>query len=104
MRRMRLVEQLSGTGELIRNHQVLQQARYSIRVYQKMLDGHPDQPMLDTLRIEGTLDSEYLRDTLGMVGEEFTLRLNDGRCLDITVLDHRGKIAGRGRGPYAEPA
>lgn len=31
-----------------------------------------------------------------MVGVDLTLRLNDGRYIEIALLDHCGRIAGRG--------
>jgi hypothetical protein len=92
---MRLLEQLSGIGELLQGNEVLQEAHYKIRIYQKVQDAESDQPKPDSVRIEGTLDSELLRDPLGIVGAELTLRLMDGRCVPITVLDHRGRISGR---------
>jgi|SRR5678816_3831686 len=94
---MKLVEQLSGSGPLIRDNEILFTVRYDIRRFQGMSSS--GLPIPGMFRIEGMLDVESSEKLEGCVDRPLTLRLEDGRALRIRVADRSGRILSEGHGP-----
>ena len=94
---MKLVEQLSGIGPLIRDNEILFTVRYDIRRFQGMSSA--GLPIPGIFRIEGMLDVESSEKFERCVGLPLTLRLEDGRALRITVADRGGRVLSEGHGP-----
>lgn len=94
---MKLVEQCSGVGELVRCGEVLRRVRYQIDRYQGMLPS--GMPLPGKHRIEGRVDSEPATDSSDLIGEVLTLRMEDGRALGITLADASGRVLAEGHGP-----
>ena len=94
---MKLVEQLSGSGPLIRDNEILFTVRYDIRRFQGMSSS--GLPIPGMFRIEGKLDVESSEKLETFVDRPLTLRLEDGRALRITVVDRSGRILSEGHGP-----
>ena len=89
---VRLVEETSGTGELLLKSLVLRQVRYRIKVFQGMFGNGMPNPTQRT--VEGSIDFEG--DTAAdLVGASLTLKLEDGRRIGVTIADDAGTILQR---------
>mgnify|MGYP003578738596 CR=1 FL=1 len=93
----KLVEECSGTGELIERGVVVRHVRYSVNRFQGMLEGS-GMPIPGLHRIEGSIDVAP-DDDGRLLGAPLTLRLEDGRSLAITLVDREGRILTEGHGP-----
>jgi hypothetical protein len=94
---MKLVEELSGRGELRSKAESLGQVDYQITRYQGVVESGLPVPGLH--RIEGALTFENPAASAALVGLPLTLRLEDGRALGITLADADGRVLAEGHGP-----
>lgn len=92
----KLVEQLSGTGELVHEETVVQTVRYTIARYQGMFEGN-GMPIPGLHRIEGSTDFEVA--DVSLIGRPLTLRLEDGRALRVMLAARDGRLLSEGHGP-----
>jgi hypothetical protein len=90
----RLVEECSGSGDLIQGADVLGRVQYRFDRYQGMMIGS-GMPIPGLHRIRGSISTV----SPDMVGADATLRLEDGRSIRITVVDRDGSILAEGHGP-----
>ena len=95
---MKLVEEAAGTGQLTRNGQPLRQVRYRISRFQGIAEGS-GLPIPGLFRIEGSIDFKTGKDSPDWINTALTLRLEDGRSLQITVVDNSGRVLSEGHGP-----
>lgn len=95
--RFKLVEECTGTGDLIRNGSVLGRVQYRIDRYQGMLEGS-GMPIPGLHRLEGSLQAEGGALPAG-AGDAVTLRLEDGRTVSLTLADGEGRVLAEGHGP-----
>jgi hypothetical protein len=95
---MKLVEECSGVGELMQNGQPIRPIGYSVRRYQGMTEGS-GMPIPGLFRIEGSIDFDAGKDSLGWIGTVLGLKLEDGRVLGITITDTEGRVLSEGHGP-----
>ena len=84
---VKLVEESSGAGELLLKSRVLAQVRYQIRVFQGMFGNGLPNPAQRT--VEGSIEASELTD---LVGENLTLKLEDGRTIGVIISDASGAI------------
>jgi hypothetical protein len=89
----RLLEELSGVGEVHVGDTVLRSAAYRVEVWGEGTDGgqlaHPV--------IEGHIDLTGIGEAVVLAGpDSLTLKLEDGRRLLFSIADTGGKIVGRG--------
>jgi hypothetical protein len=96
----KLVEECTGTGDLLHQGALVQQVRYEVARYQGMLEGS-GMPVPGLQRIEGSVDLRLSDDQAHLVGEPLTLRLEDGRSLAVTLAGRDGRILSEGHGPRA---
>ena len=94
----KLVEECAGTGQLIDKHAVVREVRYTLSRYQGMLEGS-GMPIPGLHRVEGSVDYDGTETPDHLVGSDFTLRLEDGRTLAITLAGRDGRILSVGHGP-----
>jgi hypothetical protein len=94
----KLVEECSGSGELMEDGAVLRRVRYEVSRYQGMLEGS-GMPIPGLHRIEGSIDMRADADQAPPVGAPLTLRLEDGRTLAVTLVDRSGRLLAVGHGP-----
>jgi hypothetical protein len=95
----RLVEQPTDDGDLFEGSVRLGRVHYHLSVYQHFSD-------LDTLSVPPNLEVEgrlVALESLDLAdlfhrGCELTLRLADGRTLDLSMTDGQGRILSTGRG------
>jgi len=92
----KLVEELSGTGDLEDQGTVLRRVRYSVARYQGMLVGS-GMPIPGVHRIEGSTDFEVT--DVSLIGKPLTLRLEDGRALGVVLAARDGRLLSEGHGP-----
>ena len=95
---MKLIEDGSGVGELIREGRTLRRVRYQVRRYQGVMEGS-GLPIPGLFRIEGSIDFDPAKDSPDWLDTPLTLRLEDGRALGIHVVDSKGRILSEGHGP-----
>ena len=94
----RLVEECDGRGDLSLNGTLLHTVRYRISRFQAQL-GESGLPVPGVYRIEGSLEFEPSGTPPELIGHALTLRLDDGRALDITVRSADGRFLTEGRHP-----
>jgi hypothetical protein len=94
---MKLVEQLSGIGDLSGEGFVPRKVRYEIRRFQGMSPS--GLPIPGLFRIEGTIDADSAKAFEGALEAPLTLRLEDGRALRIALADATGRVLSEGHGP-----
>ena len=95
---MKLVEEREGEGRLTVRGKVVGSVGYEINRFQAMTAGGMPVPGLH--RIEGRLTVEDLPETLGLEQDmHLALELEDGRRLDLTLLDTSGRVLAEGHGP-----
>jgi hypothetical protein len=87
---MKLVEETSGTGELLLKSLVLRRVRYQIKVFQGMYGNGMPNPMQRT--VEGSIEVGAEEGAGDLVGANLTLRLEDGRRIGVTIADDSGTI------------
>ena len=95
---MKLVEECSGNGELMQNGQLIRPIDYRVRRYQGMTEGS-GMPIPGLFRIEGSVGFDAKSDSAEWIGNTLGLRLDDGRVLNITIIDTSGTILSEGHGP-----
>jgi hypothetical protein len=99
----RLIEQPTGNGDLVLRGVPLGRVHYHLAVYQHFADG--DDAVPAQLAVEGRIGAEVI-DLVALqhAGVELTLRLADGRSLDLRVTHEDGTIHSTARGLYVAPA
>jgi hypothetical protein len=90
---VKLVEETSGTGELLLKSLVLRQVRYRIKVFQGMFGNGLPNPTQRT--VEGSVDFVDDAGAADLVGASLTLKLEDGRRIGVTIADDAGTIQQR---------
>ena len=90
---VKLVEETSGTGELLLKSLVLRQVRYRIKVFQGMFGNGMPNPTQRT--VEGAVDFGDEAGAADLVGASLTLKLEDGRRIGVTIADDAGTIQQR---------
>ena len=68
---VKLVEQCSGTGDLIQHNKVVRQVRYDLSVFQGML-GDSELPIPGQRTLTGSIDFDASRDSEDLVGPVLT--------------------------------
>lgn len=94
---MKLVEESAGLGALERNGEK-RRVRYRISRYQGVQEGS-GLPIPGLYRIEGNLALEDGSTSREWINTSLTLRLEDGRSLQVTVVDDAGRVLSEGHGP-----
>jgi hypothetical protein len=90
---VKLVEETSGTGELLLKSLVLRTVRYRIKVFQGMFGNGMPNPTQRT--VEGAIDFGGETGAADLVGASLTLQLEDGRRIGVTIADDTGTIRQR---------
>jgi hypothetical protein len=99
----RLIEQPTGNGELVLRGVPLGRVHYHLAVYHHFADGTDPMPAHHV--VEGRVVAESIDLVeLQHAGAEVTLRLADGRALDLRITHEDGTIHSTARGLYAPPA
>ena len=91
---LKLVEQRSGIGELLREGHVVRQVTYRIDRYQGVMDDS-GLPIPGLHRIEGSVELDAV--DLGRAG--LTLRLENGQIFKVALAGREGRILSEGHGP-----
>jgi hypothetical protein len=95
---MKLVEEREGEGRLTVRGEAVGQVAYTLNRYQAMTAGGMPVPGLH--RIEGQLALDALPESLGLgCDSHVALELEDGRRLELTVIDASGRVLAEGHGP-----
>ena len=96
----KLVEECSGTGDLVHCGELPVRVRYRFDRYQGMMVGS-GMPIPGLHRIVGSIamPGEQAEVPRELVGADVMLTLEDGRDMRLTVVDDRGSILAEGHGP-----
>lgn len=95
---MKLVEEREGEGRLTVRGEAVGRVAYTLNRYQAMTAGGMPVPGLH--RIEGRLALEALPASLGLeTDSHVALELEDGRRLELTLIDTSGRVLAEGHGP-----
>src|SRR6185295_14740259 len=95
---MKLIEEVSGVGDLSAAGDLIRRVQYQITRYQGMHDVS-GMPIPGVHRIEGSVDTGDSFDFAPFVGVSLVLRLEDGRAIGITLADGDGRVLAEGHGP-----
>ncbi len=89
-------EELRGEGPVYEEGEHLCRARYRITVLQEWIEPAPTYERIDGLKeISGSV--EAIDDTYLFGRDKLTIELEDGRRMDLFLVDNGGRIANRGR-------
>jgi hypothetical protein len=95
---MKLVEEREGEGRLTVRGKAVGSVGYAFHRFQAMTLGGLPVPGLH--RIEGRLAIEKLPGPLGLDKDmRLSLELEDGRRLELTLVDENGRVLAEGHGP-----
>lgn len=95
---MKLVEEREGEGQLTVRGEPVGPVAYAIHRYQAMTRAGLPVPGLH--RIEGQLAVDALPASLALEQDmHLRLELEDGRSLELTLLDTTGRVLAEGHGP-----
>jgi hypothetical protein len=95
---MKLVEEITGRGELILNGATLRTVHYSIARHQAFVE-HSGLPIPGLHRIEGSIDFDPAHDPAYWIGLPLALKIEDGRVFGIHLIGDDGLILSEGHGP-----
>jgi hypothetical protein len=93
---MKLIDECSGTGELMRDGVILREVRYKISLQQGFVE-HSGLPIPGLHRLDGRIDCEDA--PADWIGIPLGLKLEDGRVLAVTLAGADGRIFSEGHGP-----
>jgi hypothetical protein len=94
---VRLVEECSGIGGVRRNGRTFAHIPYRISRFQGM--SASGMPIPGLHRVEGVIELDAIADAVEWVGSSFTLELEDGRTLPLTLAATDGRVLAEGHGP-----
>jgi hypothetical protein len=95
---VKLVEEREGEGLLTVRGEPGGQVSYALKRYQAMTAGGMPVPGLH--RIEGRLAVESLPESIALEQDmHLALELEDGRRLELTLIDSSGRVLAEGHGP-----
>jgi hypothetical protein len=95
---LKLVEECTGVGELMRCGAPVRRVSYRISRFQGMHAGS-GMPIPGLHKIEGAVDVTGIDDVASLVGASLSLRLEDGRSVALTLTDVDGHVLTEGHGP-----
>jgi hypothetical protein len=88
----RVVESLSGVGEIYAGEVLLRSTPYQLSVFRDD-DSHADG---SAVKVDGHIDITGMAEAIVLAGPQaLTLRLADGRRLQFALTDTGGKIVGK---------
>jgi len=94
---MKLVEESSGAGALMRDEVTLCDVRYRLSRFQGVMHGS-GLPIPGLHRIEGSVEFGGV-DPRDWIGVPLKLKLQDGTVLGINLVNTEGRILSEGHGP-----
>ncbi|HEX7080139.1 MAG TPA: hypothetical protein VF329_03920 [Gammaproteobacteria bacterium] len=92
-----LVEECAGVGDVHWRGRVFAGIAYEIARFQGMLPS--GLPVPGVHRLEGKVSLDGVPERRELVGSVLTLRLEDGRSLNLTLVADDGSVLAEGHGP-----
>ncbi len=97
VRRVRkLLYELSGQGALFTGDEKLLDIPYDLRFFQEVIITGGEERMTGLTDFTGSLLPGDQYQLAMLIGNELILQIEDGRCLEVTVVSNRGKLHKRG--------
>ena len=97
VRRIRkLLYELAGQGSLFQGDEKLLDIRYDLKFFQEVVITGGEERITGLTDFFGSLTPDDQYQLAMLVGNDLTLRMEDGRCLEVTVVSNRGNIQKRG--------
>lgn len=93
---LELEEEFTGTGDLFKGESPLYHVKYHSSIFQEYFKAGPQDSRIPGLRrIVGKILEPGSQGYFGLIGQDLTLKLEDGRFLDLFITDTHGMIAAR---------
>jgi hypothetical protein len=84
-KRRRTIEKPAGRGHILRANGKSVNVRYSLAVIEAVDDDATTGPLASQLKIRGAIEVSREQGLVDLAGQIFTLKLDDGRCLEAKV-------------------
>ncbi len=97
VRRVRkLLYELSGQGTLFTGDEKLLDIPYDLKFFQEVIITGGEERMTGLTDFTGSLLPGDQYQLAMLIGNELILQMEDGRCLEVTVVSNQGKLHNRG--------
>ncbi len=97
VRRIRkLLYELSGQGALFKGDEQVLSIRYDLKFFQEVIITGGEERMTGLTDFSGSLLPGDQYQLAMLVGQELILQMEDGRCLEVTVVSNQGNLHKRG--------
>ena len=97
VRRVRKVlYELSGQGALFKGDEQLLKISYDLKFFQEVIITGGEERITGLTDFSGSLLPGDQYQLAMLVGNELILQMEDGRCLEITVVSNKGNLHKRG--------
>ncbi len=96
-RRVRkLLYELSGQGSLFKGDEQLLKIPYDLKFFQEVIMTGGEERITGLTDFSGSLLPGDQYQLAMLIGNELILRMEDGRCLEVTVVSSKGNLHKRG--------
>ncbi|MDA2933631.1 hypothetical protein MYX82_04750 [Acidobacteria bacterium AH-259-D05] len=93
----KLIYELTGKGSLFQGDKKFLDIGYDLKFFQEIIVTASGEERITGLTdFSGSVSPSDQYQLAMLVGNKLTLHLEDGRCLDVTVMSNRGKIINHG--------
>jgi hypothetical protein len=97
VRRVRkLLYELSGQGVLFKGADKLLDIPYDFKFFQEVIVTGGEERITGLTDFAGSLLPDDQYQLAMLIGHELILQMEDGRCLEVTVVSNRGNVHKRG--------
>ncbi len=97
VRRIRkLLYELSGQGTLFSGDEKVLDIPYELKFFQEVIVTGGEERITGLTDFAGSLLPGDQYQLAMLIGTELVLQMEDGRCLEVTVVSNRGKLNKRG--------
>jgi len=87
---------LSGQGALFKGDEKLLDIPYDLKFFQEVIVTGGEERITGLTDFAGSLEPDDQYQLAMLIGNELVLQMEDGRCLEVTVVSNRGNLHKRG--------
>ncbi len=92
----KLLYELSGQGSLFKGDEQLLKISYDLKFFQEVIITGGEERITGLTDFSGSLLPGDQYQLAMLIGHELTLQMEDGRCLEVTVVSSTGDLHKRG--------
>jgi hypothetical protein len=92
----KLLYELSGQGSLFKGDEQLLKIPYDLKFFQEVIVTGGEERITGLTDFSGSLLPGDQYQLAMLIGHELTLQMEDGRCLEVTVVSSTGTLHKRG--------